>query len=194
MKPRIKRYIALSSPGLELWTAFCFCVIPYLSMREINRVIVSALIFSKDGKLLMGLKDPSKGGVYPDAWHIPGGGVEEGETLEQALEREVQEEVGISFGGSTIVPLSVKRNGVSEKTLKETGERVLCHMEFNYFEVHLHVNADEIVLTLTDDLVEANWFSKTELLNVEQIPGGREFFAEMGYVDLPKMTFEGGII
>ncbi len=49
-------------------------------------------------------------------------------------------------------------------------------------------------LPIIDDLVEANWFSKDELLTVEQIPGGREFFAEMGYVDLPKRTFEGGII
>lgn len=163
-------------------------------MREIHRTIVSALLFSKDGKLLMGLKDSTKGGVYPDAWHIPGGGVEEGETLEQALEREVQEEIGLSFDGCTVVPLTVKRNGVSEKTLKETGEQVLCHMEFNYFEVHLPVNADEIVLTLTDDLVEANWFSKDELLSVEQIPGGREFFAKMGYLDLPKMTSGGGIV
>ncbi len=118
-----------------------------LYMREIHRVIVSALIFSKDGKLLMGLKDPSKGGVYPDAWHIPGGGVEEGETLQMALEREVLEEVGLSVEGSTMVQLETKRSGSSEKTLKESGERVLCHMEFNYFEVHLAQDADEIMLT-----------------------------------------------
>ena len=33
-------------------------------MRTIHRTIVSALIFSKDGKLLMGMKDPKDGGVY----------------------------------------------------------------------------------------------------------------------------------
>lgn len=41
-------------------------------MREIERQIVSALIFSKDGKLFQGMKDPNKGGVYSDCWHIPG--------------------------------------------------------------------------------------------------------------------------
>lgn len=44
------------------------------NLREITREIVSGLIFSADGKLLMGKKDPTKGGVYSDCWHIPGGG------------------------------------------------------------------------------------------------------------------------
>ncbi|MEI8090766.1 MAG: hypothetical protein WCG98_00445 [bacterium] len=46
-------------------------------MREIHRTIVSAVIFSKDGKLLMGKKDPNAGGVYSQYRHFPGGGVDE---------------------------------------------------------------------------------------------------------------------
>jgi len=42
-------------------------------MRTINRDIVSAVILSKDFKILLGKKDPSKGGVYASSWHIPGG-------------------------------------------------------------------------------------------------------------------------
>jgi 8-oxo-dGTP pyrophosphatase MutT (NUDIX family) len=151
-------------------------------MREIQRTIVSALIFSDDGKLLMGRKDPSKGGVYPDAWHIPGGGVDEGETFLQTLEREVQEEVGIAVSECRVVPISKKGSGTAEKTLKETGERVLCNMEFNYFEVYVPKNADEIKIELSDDLIEVKWFSKEELLSIQQIPGGKEFFEEMGYI------------
>jgi ADP-ribose pyrophosphatase YjhB (NUDIX family) len=56
-------------------------------MRTIHRTIVSALIYSNDGKLLMGKKDPAKGGVYNDCWHIPGGGIEEGEGKIEALTR-----------------------------------------------------------------------------------------------------------
>ena len=33
-------------------------------MREITRDIVMAMIFSKDGKLFLGMKDPKGGGVY----------------------------------------------------------------------------------------------------------------------------------
>src|SRR3989339_368355 len=100
-------------------------------MREINRTIVSALIFSKDGKLLMGKKDPAKGGVYADCWHIPGGGVDEGESFERALKREVQEEVGIDITPYNLVRIPGKGTGVAERMLQ--GENVLCRMEFNRF-------------------------------------------------------------
>lgn len=152
-------------------------------MREIYRTIVSALIFSKDGKLLMGKKDPAKGGVYPDCWHIPGGGVEMEQSLTEALIREVQEEVGIDIRPYEIKQLEDVSTGVSEKTLKDTGERVLCHMKFHKFEIIVKDKmAQEIELTLGDDLVSAQWLSKEELAFAKQIPGGKEFFQKMGYI------------
>jgi 8-oxo-dGTP pyrophosphatase MutT (NUDIX family) len=54
-------------------------------MTTIYRDIVCALFFSKDGKLLVGMKDSKGGGVYSDCWHIPGGGVDEGEEKLDAL-------------------------------------------------------------------------------------------------------------
>ena len=151
-------------------------------MREIQRTIVSALIFSKDGKLLMGKKNPAKGGVYSDCWHIPGGGVDGGETFEQALKREVQEEVGIDISPYRIVPVPFVGSGIAEKTLK-TGEMVLCRMKFNRFEVYINdKNAEEIKLRPKSDLVEIKWFSAEDLSNVKQIPGGREFFQQAGYI------------
>ncbi len=151
-------------------------------MRKIQRKIVSALIFSKDGKILMGKKDPKKGGVYPDAWHIPGGGIDEGETIEQALAREVLEEVGINISPYPLKRVELIGSGTSEKTL-DTGEKVICEMEFNRFEIHINdKEADKIELHLNDDLVETKWFSKDELPNVKQIPGGKEFFEKMSYM------------
>lgn len=45
-------------------------------MKIVNREIVSALIISRDRRLLMGMKIPNGGGVYSYCWHIPGGGVD----------------------------------------------------------------------------------------------------------------------
>jgi len=151
-------------------------------MREIQRKIVSALILSQDHKLLMGKKDPAKGGVYSDCWHIPGGGIDEGEILEQALKREVLEETGIDISPYTIKLIPFIGSGLTEKTLK-TGEKVMCQMEFNRFEVSItDKKADEISLYPTDDLVEIKWFSMEELPNIKHIPGGLDFLKEAGYI------------
>lgn len=153
-----------------------------MRMKEIKRTIVSALIFSKDGKLLMGKKDPAEGGVYPDCWHIIGGGIDEGEDLEQALKREVEEEVGIDISPYHPVFIPEKGRGVAEKTLS-SGEKVLCKMEFNRFRVDINdKSANEIKINLSDDLVEIRWFGPEELPSVKQIPGGREFFKKIGLI------------
>jgi len=151
-------------------------------MREIQRKIASAIIVSKDHKILMGKKDPSKGGVYSDCWHIPGGGIDEGETMEQAVIREVLEETGIDISPYKIKHIPFIGSGATEKTLK-TGEKVLCSMEFNRFEINIdNKDAEDIILHLTDDLVEIQWFNSEELKNVKQIPGGMEFFIQAGYI------------
>lgn len=155
-------------------------------MREIERTIVSALIFSKDGKLLMGKKDPAKGGVYSDCWHIPGGGIDEGENLEQALQREIKEEVGIDVSPYHPVLIPEKDHGAAEKTLS-SGEKVLCKMEFNRFRVDIGDKlASEVKIDLGDDLIEIRWFSRKELPNVKQIPGGTEFFQKIGLIPKDK--------
>jgi 8-oxo-dGTP pyrophosphatase MutT (NUDIX family) len=151
-------------------------------MREIHRTIACAHIFSKDGKILMGRKDPSKGGVWADAWHIPGGGVDEGETLEQAIAREVMEEVGIDISQHKVTALPFVNSGSTEKTLKDTGEKVMCHMDFKYFRIDIDQDAADIEVNAGDDLVETKWFSPKELENVEQIPGGKEFMQKIGYI------------
>jgi len=154
------------------------------NLREIDRPIAALIIISGDNKILMGLKDPSKGGVFADAWHIPGGGIDKdkGESEEDAARREGLEEVGIDFTGSTLNLLPFIGHGESPKTL-ESGEKVWCNMTFNRFEVRLEEPAAEIKLQPDDDLVELRWFDRNELANVKQIPGGREFFVAAGYID-----------
>ncbi|THD62520.1 MAG: NUDIX hydrolase [Bradyrhizobium sp.] len=60
--------------------------------EEIART-VGALFIGRDGKVLLGLRAPSKKS-WPLHWDTIGGRVEDGESLEDALVREAQEEVG----------------------------------------------------------------------------------------------------
>lgn len=55
--------------------------------------IVNGLLL-RDGKVLIAHRSPQRRN-YPNTWSFPGGHVEEGETLEQALRRELTEEIGI---------------------------------------------------------------------------------------------------
>src|SRR5580692_6175255 len=64
-------------------------------MRDQIVRTVGALFIRPDGKVLLGLRAPAKK-VWPRHWDTIGGRVEEGESLEEALSREVQEEVGVT--------------------------------------------------------------------------------------------------
>jgi 8-oxo-dGTP diphosphatase len=56
---------------------------------------VGALFIRDDGRVLLGLRAPSKK-VWPLHWDTIGGRVEADESLDEALLREVQEEVGVT--------------------------------------------------------------------------------------------------
>lgn len=56
---------------------------------------VGALFIRPDGKVLLGLRAPSKRS-WADHWDTIGGHVEDGESLDDALIREVQEETGVT--------------------------------------------------------------------------------------------------
>jgi 8-oxo-dGTP pyrophosphatase MutT (NUDIX family) len=58
-------------------------------------VTVGALLVNHDRKILMGLRAAWKS-AWPNHWDTIGGRVEIGESLEAALVREVQEEVGVT--------------------------------------------------------------------------------------------------
>lgn len=58
-----------------------------------TRVIVSAII-ENNGKFLFG-KKLSNVGPYPNTWHLLGGGIKQGESIIDAIKREILEESSI---------------------------------------------------------------------------------------------------
>lgn len=53
--------------------------------------VVGAIIENETGKILCALRGPEM--TLPNYWEFPGGKIEEGETKEEALKREIQEEL-----------------------------------------------------------------------------------------------------
>ena len=66
-----------------------------MEVRKMERTRVAGIIFI-DGKIaLMHRKDVLKRPEMPEYYTLPGGGLEEGETLEEGTKREIKEEFGI---------------------------------------------------------------------------------------------------
>src|SRR3954468_10434593 len=67
--------------------------------NEVKRVEVAAAVLQRaDGSFLLAQRPPGK--VYAGYWEFPGGKVEPGERVDEALARELHEELGIRIAGS----------------------------------------------------------------------------------------------
>ena len=65
--------------------------------RKVVEVAVGVLI-RPDGQFLLTSRPPGK--VYEGYWEFPGGKLESGESVEQALRRELREEIGITLAAA----------------------------------------------------------------------------------------------
>ena len=68
--------------------------VPRSADRQLVQVAVGVLIRSDDSFLLTSRPE---GKAYAGYWELPGGKLEVGETVAQALQRELQEEIGITI-------------------------------------------------------------------------------------------------
>jgi 8-oxo-dGTP diphosphatase len=73
--------------------------LPRSADRGLVQVAVGVLL-QADGAFL--LTSRPQGKAYAGYWEFPGGKLEAGETVEQALRRELQEEIGITIQDSTL--------------------------------------------------------------------------------------------
>lgn len=151
-------------------------------MRTVKRTIVSAILMSSDDKILLG--KVREGGVYPNCWHIPGGGVEEGETKELALIREMHEEIGLDITRFSKKLVRDTDTDEADKTDKQTGETYHVIMQFNVYQINIPIPNSEINIELHDDLTEYRWVSINDLPNYQHTTPSQKLFKSLGY--LPK--------
>lgn len=118
-----------------------------------TRVIVSAIV-EKDEKLLFG-KKPHNIGPYPNTWHLLGGGINQGEQIINAIEREVLEESGITL--TNIEPISFDEDYEPNK------HGIKTHYIFLVFRAQY--KSGELIPK--DDITELKWIEKSALSKTE---------------------------
>jgi len=126
---------------------------------------VIALIRNEEGKILLQKRnDPS----IPEShgrWEFPGGGVEFGETLEVALQRECQEEIGCEVAIGRLLPMILShiwehKDGSSEQVF------VAC------FECRIVRGTPH---PADEEASEVRWVNKAEVAEYDTLPGEQDF-------------------
>ena len=134
-----------------------------------TRVIVSAVI-EKEGKLLFGKKRKKKG-PYPDTLHLVGGGIEEEESLEEAIKREIREEANIE------VEIIDKIGFDDDFEADKHGE--LTHYVFLVYYTK-YVSGQ---VKAEDDIIELKWIPKDGIPVKQLNRPSLRLFKKMGLVE-----------
>ncbi|WP_340618752.1 nucleoside triphosphatase NudI [Xenorhabdus entomophaga] len=141
-------------------------------MRQ--RIIVCPVI-QNDGKFLL-CKMASDRGVFPGQWALSGGGMESGETMEEALRREIREELGEALEITEVKPWAF-RDDVRVKTYPDgTTEEV--YMIYLIFDC-ISANRD---ITFNEEFQEIVWVSPATMKDMDLNEATRITFTQKGII------------
>jgi len=140
------------------------------------RLIVVAVIQNTHDEYLI-CRKPVTRGVFPGQWALPGGGIEPGERMLDALRREVQEEVGLAV--HDVRPLFFK-DGEHPKLFPD-GSRQDIYMIFLLFACR----AASAEVHLGEEFEQFAWVRGSELINYDLNVQTKDTFTQLGIYSQP---------
>jgi 8-oxo-dGTP pyrophosphatase MutT (NUDIX family) len=134
---------------------------------------VGALLISQDGKVLLGLRSSSKK-AWPCHWDTIGGRVEAGEGLDEALIREIREEVGVTPTQFRLVA-----------TVRERQPEIYGDALHHVYAVTRWQGGEPA--NVCDEHTELKWFSVSEMRELTNI-------VDCDYALFARQAMMGGVI
>ena len=125
------------------------------------KLVVACALINEYGKVLINERPVGKD--YAGYWEFPGGKVDEGETPEEAIIRELKEEINIDVTGSCLAPLSF-----TEK-----------QYDNYYIVVLLYVCRRWNGHIMPMEEQELAWVNPKEINNFNLLPADKSFFASL---------------
>lgn len=141
-------------------------------MRQ--RVIVCPIIENNGEILLCKMADDR--GVFPGQWALSGGGMEPGENLEEALLREIGEELGEALRITHIKPWTFS-DDVRVKTYAD-GSKEEIYMIYLLFDC---VSANRTV-TFNEEFQEIAWVNPADLHKYDLNEATKHTFSQKGWL------------
>jgi 8-oxo-dGTP diphosphatase len=131
-------------------------------------VAVGAIVVDKGAILLVKRdRDPARG-----EWSLPGGRVEPGESLREALSREVREETGIDVDVDGLI-------GVAERVIRDDDGEI----RFHYVILDYVCTPRSTDAKAGDDASEARWVPVGEMADLHLTAGLLEFLSDRGVLE-----------
>ena len=130
-------------------------------MKEVILFVIA--IIKKGDKYLLtkrqeiDKKDPKD---FLGKWQLPGGGVNFGERVEEAVKREVKEELALDVEVISLVPYVIQS---IRKNWHGIGIVLFCRLTDVKQGIELNQEADEY-----------GWFTFSEIMKLDVLPGGKE--------------------
>ena len=138
---------------------------------------VGAIVVDKGALLLIKRdREPARG-----QWSLPGGRVEIGETLREALVREVREETGVDVDVDGLI-------GVAERIVRDDDGAI----EYHYVILDYVCTPRSTILKAGDDAADARWVPVGELAELHLTAGLLEFLSDRGVIEGRRLRVDRG--
>ncbi len=113
-----------------------------------SEIVVTGIL--KDHDLFLIIKRDENDDKFPGAWEFPGGHVEVGERLKEALRRELKEEIGFTEEFNPLITHYYDE-------IKEDNNEIVYNLEIDFI---IDVNRDKLNIKLSNEHSDYKWVTK----------------------------------